>query len=63
MRLSDSAVIEGVIKKLVALLVAGFAVFYLLTAPTAAADAVGGAVSAVIDGFGQVTVFFEGLVS
>lgn len=50
-----------VAKKVIALIVVGFAVFYLLTAPTAAADAVTGAFGAVIDAFVQVGVFVEAL--
>ncbi|EFQ83043.1 hypothetical protein HMPREF0063_12252 [Aeromicrobium marinum DSM 15272] len=49
------------LKKLLVLLVAGFAVYYLLTAPAAAADAVEGAFDAVIDGFGSVGVFVQEL--
>lgn len=48
-------------KKIVALLILGFALFYLLTAPTAAADAVGGAFGAVVDAFVQMGVFVEAL--
>lgn len=50
-------------KKIIVLLVAGFAVYYLLTAPAGAADSVRQASNAVIDGFGQVLVFFHGLVA
>lgn len=50
-----------VVKKLAVLLVVGFALFYLLTAPDAAADAVSGAFTAVIDGFGQLSVFVNEL--
>lgn len=51
------------LKKVIGLLVIGFAVFYLLTAPAGAADAVSNAAGAVIDAFGQVGVFFDELVS
>jgi hypothetical protein len=50
-------------KKVFALLVVAFAVYYLLTAPTGAADAVSGAASAVIDAFGQVGIFVNQLAS
>ncbi len=49
------------LKKALALLVIGFAVYYLLTAPTQAADAVEGAFNAVIDAFGNVGVFVQEL--
>lgn len=51
----------NVVKKIIALLILGFALFYLLTAPTAAADAVTGAFGAVIDAFVQMGVFVEAL--
>ena len=50
-------------KKVVSLLVIGFIVYYLLTAPAGAADAVSGAMSAVIDAFGQVGVFVDELAT
>jgi|GEM_PF-1385389 len=53
----------GVLKKVVTLLVVGFGVYYLLTAPAGAADAVSNAAGAVIDGFAQVGVFVNALVS
>lgn len=52
-----------VLKKIVTLLVIGFGVFYLLTAPAGAADAVSNAAGAVIDGFGQLGVFVNELVA
>ena len=54
---------EGVLKKVITLLVVGFGVYYLLTAPAGAADAVGNAADAVIDAFGQVGVFVNELVA
>ena len=51
-----------VLKKVITLLVVGFGVYYLLTAPAGAADAVSNAFNAVIDGFGQVGVFVNELV-
>lgn len=51
------------LKKVVALLVVGFIVYYLLTAPAGAADAVSGAASAVIDAFGQIGVFVDELAT
>ncbi|MGZ5372165.1 MAG: hypothetical protein ACXWDA_04725 [Aeromicrobium sp.] len=50
-------------KKVVVLLVAGFAVYYLLTAPQGAAEAVRNAFNAVLDAFGQIMVFFNELLS
>ncbi len=52
-----------VLKKVLGLLVIGFIVYYLLTAPAGAADAVSGAMSAVIDAFGQVGVFVDELAT
>ncbi len=52
-----------VLKKIAMLLIVGFAVYYLLTAPAGAADAVRNAFGAVIDGFGQVNVFVNNLFS
>ncbi len=51
------------LKKVAGLLVIGFIVYYLLTAPAGAADAVSGAMSAVIDAFGQVGVFVDELAT
>jgi len=52
-----------VLKKVVTLLAFGFVVYYLLTAPEGAAEAVKNAFSAVIDGFGQIIRFFNELAS
>jgi hypothetical protein len=52
-----------VLKKAMTLLVVGFGVYYLLTAPAGAADAVSNAFGAVIDAFGQVGVFARQLSS
>lgn len=49
------------LKKVLVLLVAAFVVYYLLTAPAGAADAVSGAVRAVMDAFGQVFIFVDEL--
>ena len=45
------------------LLVVGFGVYYLLTAPAGAADAVSNAFGAVLDAFGQIGVFARHLTS
>jgi hypothetical protein len=52
-----------VLKKLLVLLVAGFVLYYLLTAPSGAAEVVRGALDAILDAFGQVGVFVSELVS
>lgn len=52
-----------VLKKVVTLLVVGFGIYYLLTAPEGAADAVSNAAGAVLDGFSQVGVFVNELIS
>jgi len=52
-----------VLKKVAGLLVIGFIVFYILTAPSGAADAVGGAFNAVIEAFGQVGIFIDELAT
>ncbi|AXT85547.1 hypothetical protein C6I20_10320 [Aeromicrobium sp. A1-2] len=52
-----------VLKKIITLLVVGFAIYYLLTAPAGAADAVSNAFGAVMDGFQQVGVFVNELVA
>ncbi len=49
------------LKKVLLLLVVGFVVYYLLTAPAGAADAVSGAFTAIIDAFGQIFIFFDEL--
>ncbi len=54
---------RGVLKKVITLLVVGFGVYYLLTAPAGAADAVSNAASAVIDAFSQIGVFVNELVA
>lgn len=51
------------LKKVVALLVIAFAVYYLLTAPEGAAEAVRNAFDAVIEAFGQVGRFVDELFS
>jgi len=51
------------LKKVIGLLVIGFIVYYLLTAPAGAAEAVSGAASAVIDAFGQIGVFVDELAT
>lgn len=51
------------LKKAVVILVVGFAVFYLLTEPAAAADAIAGALDAIMEAFSSVSVFVEELVS
>jgi hypothetical protein len=53
----------NVLKKVLALLVIGFIVYYLLTAPAGAADAVSGAFDAVIEAFGQVGIFVDELAT
>ncbi|MBC7631569.1 hypothetical protein [Aeromicrobium sp.] len=50
------------LKKVIVLFVVGFAVYYLLTAPSGAATAVSDAAGAVMDAFRQVGVFFNELV-
>jgi hypothetical protein len=52
-----------VVKKSLTLLVLAFAVFYLVTEPEAAADAVRGAFGAVGDAFDAVIRFFDELSS
>ncbi len=52
-----------VVKKVIMLLVVGFGVYYLLTAPAGAADAVSNAAGAVMDAFSQVGVFVNELVA
>lgn len=54
---------ERVLKKVITLLVVGFGVYYLLTAPAGAADAVSNAAGAVIDAFSQLGVFVNELVA
>lgn len=54
---------DVVAKKGLALLVVGFAAFYLLTQPESAADAVRGAVGAVIEAFEQLVRFITRLFS
>lgn len=51
------------LKKVLVLLVAAFVVYYLLTAPAGAADAVSGAFDAVLGAFGQIFIFFEELTN
>jgi hypothetical protein len=54
-------VVDVVAKKLLALLVAGFAIFYLLSQPENAAEAVRGAVGAVMEAFSQIVRFITEL--
>jgi hypothetical protein len=50
-----------VVKKVLTILAIAFAAYYLLTAPSSAADAVSGAFSAVADGFEALITFFTEL--
>ncbi|MGH3506342.1 MAG: hypothetical protein ACRDO2_03955 [Nocardioidaceae bacterium] len=52
-----------VAKKSVALLALAFAAFYLVTQPESAADAVKGAVDAVVEAIRAIGRFFDALVS
>jgi len=52
-----------VLKKVFVLLIAGFAVYYLLTTPEGAAEAIRNAFNAVLDAFGQVMVFVNELLA
>ncbi|MBA3234197.1 MAG: hypothetical protein H0T17_09685 [Propionibacteriales bacterium] len=56
-------VVTDVAKKGITFLVLAFAVFYLLTQPEAAANAIKGAGQAVIDGFEQLVRFLSALAS
>lgn len=51
------------LKKLLVLLVAAFAVYYLLQTPQGAADAVSDAGGALMDAFSQIGVFVDSLTS
>ncbi len=51
------------LKKIGTLLILGFGIFYLMTAPAGAADAVSNAAGAVMSGFGQIGVFVNELVA
>jgi hypothetical protein len=51
-----------VLKKVIALLVVGFIVYYLLNTPASAADAVSDAFGAIMDAFRQFGIFFNELV-
>ena len=51
------------LKKVITLLLVGFVIYYLLTAPEGAADAVSEAFDAIMDAFKQVGVFFDELTS
>jgi hypothetical protein len=55
--------VDAVAKKGLALVVAAFAAFYLLTQPESAADAVRGAVGAVMEAFDQIVRFITRLFS
>lgn len=52
-----------VLKKVITLLVVGFVVYYLLTAPAGAADAVSNAAAKLMDGFSRVGVFVNELLA
>lgn len=51
------------LKKVITILVIGFAIYYLLTAPAGAAESIRNAFDAIMDAFGQVMVFFNELIS
>jgi hypothetical protein len=50
-----------VLKKVIALLLIGFVIYYLLTTPSSAADAVNDAFDGIMDAFRQIGVFFNEL--
>ena len=50
------------LKKVITLLVVGFIIWYLLTAPAGAADAVSDAFGGIMDAFGRIGIFFNELV-
>jgi hypothetical protein len=52
-----------VLKKVITLLIVGFVIYYLLTAPAGAADAVSNAAGATMDAFQQVGVFVDHLAN
>ncbi|CAN5175332.1 MAG: hypothetical protein JWP10_368 [Nocardioidaceae bacterium] len=60
--LADLGYKQCVAKKVIALLVVGFVVYYVLTAPEGAADAVSNAFDAIIEAFKQIVKFFNELV-
>ncbi|MET0468568.1 MAG: hypothetical protein ABWZ87_07485 [Aeromicrobium sp.] len=51
------------LKKVVALLLIGFVIYYLLTTPTSAADAVSDAFDGIMNAFEQLETFFNELTS
>ncbi|MET1038684.1 MAG: hypothetical protein ABW075_10430, partial [Aeromicrobium sp.] len=53
----------SVLKKVVALLLIGFVIYYLLTTPTSAADAVSDAFDGIMNAFEQLETFFNELTS
>jgi hypothetical protein len=58
---SEEDAVTDVARKAVYLLVIGFAVFYLVSQPESAADAVRGALSAVGDAMNAIIRFFNAL--
>lgn len=51
------------VKKVIVLLVAAFAIYYLLAAPVGAAELVSSAFDATMGAFGQVFVFLDQLTT
>ncbi|NRQ50100.1 hypothetical protein [Aeromicrobium stalagmiti] len=51
------------LKKVIALFVVGFIIYYLLNTPANAADVVSDAAGGIMDAFSQVGVFFNELVA
>lgn len=52
---------DRVLKKVIALLLVGFVVYYLLTTPQDAADAVSSGLDKLMDAFKQIGTFFDAL--
>jgi len=52
-----------VLKKVIALLVVGFVIYYLLNTPTSAADVVSDTFDGIMNAFDQVRIFFDELAS
>lgn len=62
MQTCDPTTREGPpVKKVLTILAVAFAVYYILTSPSSAADAVSAALSALASGFNAVITFFTEL--
>ena len=54
---------DGLVKKIIWILIVGFLLYYLFTRPAGSADFIQDVVDGIVEGFNQIVNFFERLAS